>query len=262
MTIEELIDTIQMHLTMSYALPKELPDMQIRNLIQLASGWFYKNYRYAQLKNFWHIPRELIQYEGYNSLMDPQGNRANAHTTSYIDLPCEVQSIFWIYETNRSDMVSVGLYAPNLNVGLGITGQPYLTSYVSSIAELGTYKTVLEGFSAMMDKFNKSTIDFDLSPVTHRLRLTGRIAPNRDLVLETSDNIPLEYLYEEESFQRYCIGKSMMNLGMLLTRFTFQLPQGFNYNADSLITEGKEMFTKVEEEIKAQTTVDFFFMKK
>lgn len=260
--IEELIDYVQSRLTMSYALPKELPDIHIRSIVTEASKWFFKNYRYAQIKNYWHIPRDVITYETGNTLPNRYGQQGASKMTSVIELPCEVQSIIWVYEANRNDLISIGLYAPNLNIGLGITGQPYLTSYVTSIAELGTYRAALESFSTMINKFNKVSVKRDWSPITHMLRITGKLSSHKDLVLETSDNIPLEFLYEEEMFRRYCLGKSMMDLGMMLTRFTFQLPQGFNYNADSLITEGKELVTKVEEEIGKMTTADFFFMKK
>lgn len=262
MVIEELIDQVQMALTASYALPKELPDLEIRRIIQQAQKYFYRKYRYATMRNYWYIPADAFTIEE-NNVVDPKYTNSKTTTmTRYVDLPCNIQSILSTYLVNKSDLINIGLYAPNLNIGLGITGQPYLTSYVTSIAELGTYRSVLENFSTVVDKFNKIFVQQDITPNTNRLRLLGQIGNTQDMIIETADNIPLEDLYDDELFQRYVIGESMYFMGMQITRFNFQLPQGFQYNADNLISEGKEMKNAAIEEIKGQTTVDFFIMRK
>jgi hypothetical protein len=52
MVIEELIDQVQMALTASYALPKELPDLEVRRIIQQAQKYFYRKYRFATMRNY------------------------------------------------------------------------------------------------------------------------------------------------------------------------------------------------------------------
>ena len=47
-TIDEFIDQIQTELTISCALPKTLPDANVRQIIEArALPWFYRNYQYA-----------------------------------------------------------------------------------------------------------------------------------------------------------------------------------------------------------------------
>ena len=55
-TIEELIDLVQNELTISCALPKTLPDANIRQIIETrALPWFYRNYQYAVQKIYYFI---------------------------------------------------------------------------------------------------------------------------------------------------------------------------------------------------------------
>ena len=55
-TIEELIDLVQNELTISCALPRSLPDNNIRQIIETrALPWFYRNYQYAVQKLYYFI---------------------------------------------------------------------------------------------------------------------------------------------------------------------------------------------------------------
>ena len=56
LTIEELIDTVQMDITFGCTLPKTLPDNSIRLYIESqASKWFYRNYQYSLSKIYINI---------------------------------------------------------------------------------------------------------------------------------------------------------------------------------------------------------------
>ena len=55
-TIHELIDVVQGELTVSGMLPKILPDIEIRRLVEnKAQPWFYQNYQYAVQKLYFFI---------------------------------------------------------------------------------------------------------------------------------------------------------------------------------------------------------------
>lgn len=261
MTIEEFVDYVQSALTMSYALDKELPDAEVRRITQQCAKWFHRNYRYAQTENYWYIPFESMIDE-IDNIIEPTNQNLNRQTamSKVVELPCHIQTVEWVYTVDRKDVLNIGIYAPNLNIGLGITGQPYMTSYVTSIAELGVYRTVLENFSAMLDKLNKVTINHSYSQMDSILRLLGQVPYHKDLVIKTADEVPLEHLFKNDIFQKYVIGHSMIQMGLLLSRFTFNLPNGFNYNADQIISEGKEMVQKIEDDIKNITSSDWFFM--
>ena len=61
-TIEEFIDLVQSELTISCALPRTLPDNNIRVIIESrALPWFYRTYQYAVQKMYFLIIH-LIQF--------------------------------------------------------------------------------------------------------------------------------------------------------------------------------------------------------
>jgi hypothetical protein len=138
-SIEEFIDIVQTDVTIGGALPKNLPDHSIRQFIETrALPWFYQNFQYAVSKMYYRIDRAAFSTETYTAYR-------------YVELPCEIQSISWIYKVQNQQLLQLGLNAPNLSVNLGVTNQPYLSSYVSTIGELGVYKTIIDTMSDMLN---------------------------------------------------------------------------------------------------------------
>lgn len=244
-TIEELVDQIQQDLTVGFALPKTLPDSEIIRFIETrANKWFYQNYLYAVSKVYYAIKKECFktqEYAGYG----------------YITLPEEIQSINWIYEIRNVNLYSLGLNTPNLSVNLGVTNQPYLSSYVTTIGELGIYKVLIDSMSDMLNQLNKYTVRFQYNYMMRRLNILTSV--DTDLVLEAYANIPSEHLYTDPYFIKYVTGWSKQQLGNLLGRLDFTLPGGVKYNTSDLKTEGKEEMLSVETDIKNMSNSAFFF---
>ena len=66
MTIEEIVDYVQQDLTMSCALPKLLPDQEIRRLIvRDATPWFYENYFPSVIKSYYLVPYEVMRTDEF-----------------------------------------------------------------------------------------------------------------------------------------------------------------------------------------------------
>ena len=63
---------------------------------------------------------------------------------NYVNVPCEIQTVVYLYEVRGDSLFQLGINSPNLSVNLGVTNQPYLSSYVTTIGELGVYKTILD----------------------------------------------------------------------------------------------------------------------
>ena len=60
-TIEELIDLVQNELTISCALPKSLPDANIRQIVETrALPWFYRSYQFAVQKIYFFIQLKIL----------------------------------------------------------------------------------------------------------------------------------------------------------------------------------------------------------
>ena len=247
-SIDEFIDLVQSDVTIYGALPKNLPDASIRQFVETtATKWFWQNYQYAVSKMYYYIDKAAFSTEEYTNY-------------KYIELPCEIQSITWIYKVSNQNLLQLGINTPNLSVNLGVTNQPYLSSYVTTIGELGVYKTQIDSMADMLNQLNLYTVKFHFNQITHRLNILTNVEDH--LVLETYVNVPLENLLADHYFLRYVTGWARVQLGRLLGAFNFQLPGGVTYNSADLANDGKEEMNKVEEEIKNMSNASWFFMVK
>lgn len=247
-TIEELVDLVNSELTFDCALPQLLPIRTIKRVIVTqAQPWFYQNYRYAVQQGYYYIDRHLMETREFTR-------------DKYIYLPAEIQSVTWLFKINRDSLFQLGLNAPNLSINLGVTNQPYLSSYVTTIGELGVYKTVLDNFSDMLDHLNLFTVKYDYNQMANRLAILTNVKD--DLIAECYANIEPEHLYADPLFIEYVIGMCKMKIGEMVGRYDFKLPGNSSYNSQMMLDEGRNMKEKVEETIKSMPNSDFFFMVK
>lgn len=247
-SIDEFIDSVEQDLYVGFSLPKTMPSSEIRRFIETrASKWFYQNYQYAVSKMYYAIDKSAFQSEEFTKY-------------SYIQLPCDIQSVSWIYQMRGESLMQLGINTPNLSVNLGVSNQPYLSSYVTTIGELGVYKTILDSMADMMNQMNKYTTKFHHNQMTSRLNILTDVKYH--LVLEAYVNVPLENLMTDPYFLKYVTGWSRQQLGNMLGRLDFTLPGSVKYNYADLISSGKEEMKEVEEEIKAMSQSSFFIMVK
>jgi len=143
---------------------------------------------------------------------------------------------------------------------MGVTNQPYLSSYVTTIGELGVYKTILDSFSDMLNQMSKYTVKFNYNQMNNRLNILTAL--EGDLVLEAYANVQEEGLYSDPMFITYVTAHCKRQLGNMMTRYNFQLPGGVQYNGESLISEGNDDISKIEEEIKYKGNSSFMVMVK
>lgn len=248
LTIDEFIDSINTELTIGCALPRSLPETMIRQIVEKrALPWFYRSYQYAVQKMYFLIKKEAFFAEEFTKY-------------NYVQVPCEIQSVIYLYEVRGSSLFQLGINTPNLSVNLGVTNQPYLSSYVTTIGELGTYKTLLDNMSDMLNQLNKYTLKYQFNQLNHRLHILTNV--KYDVIMEAYANIPQENLFNDDLFFKYCVGYSKQALGNMVGRYDFTLPGGIKIQAADLVTQGKEEVKEVEEEIKGQSTSGWFFMVK
>jgi hypothetical protein len=247
-TIEELIDLVQNELTISCALPKSLPDANIRQIVETrALPWFYRSYQFAVQKIYFFIHKDAFATEEFTRY-------------SYVTVPCAIQSVVYLYEVRGDSLFQLGINTPNLSVNLGVTNQPYLSSYVTTIGELGVYKTVLDSMSDMLNQLNKYTLKYQFNQLNHRLHILTNVQHN--VIMEAYANIPQENLFRDDLFFKYVTGYAKQQLGNMMGRYDFTLPGGVKIQAADLVSQGKEEVKEVEEEIKGQSTSSWFIMVK
>jgi hypothetical protein len=247
-TIEEFIDSINTELTISCALPKTLPDEAIRTIIEKrALPFFYRSYQYAVQKIYYLIRKEAFEQEEFTKY-------------NYVTVPCEIQSVPYLYEVRNTSLFQLGINTPNLSVNLGVTNQPYLSSYVTTIGELGVYKTVLDTMSDMLNQLNKYTLRYQFNQLNSRLHILTNV--KNHVIMEAYANIPAENLFRDDLFYKYVVGYSKIQLGNMVGRYDFSLPGGIKIQASELVTQGKEEVKDVEDYIANQSSSSFFIMVK
>jgi hypothetical protein len=247
-TIEELIDLVQTELTIACALPKTLPDASIRQIIESrALPWFYRNYQFAVQKMYFFIHKDAFHTEEWTKYR-------------FVEVPCEIQSVIYLYEVRGESLFKLGINTPNLSVNLGVTNQPYLSSYVTTIGELGVYKTMLDNISDMLNQLNKYTLKYHFNQLNHRLHILTDVKYN--VIMEAYANIPPENLFRDDLFFKYVVGYSKQQLGNMVGRYDFTLPGGVKIQAADLVSQGREEVKEVEEEIKGMSTSGWFYMVK
>lgn len=247
-TIEELIDFVQNDITIGCSLPKNLPDSEVRRIIETrALPWFYRNYQYAVQKLYFFIHQDAFGTEEFTKYR-------------FVTVPCEIQSVVYLYEVRGESLFQLGINTPNLSVNLGVTNQPYLSSYVTTIGELGVYKTILDSMSDMLNQLNKYTLKFHFNQLAHRLHILTNVKHN--VIMEAYANIPQEYLFKDDLFIKYVTAWSKVQYGNMTGRYDFTLPGNVKINSADMVSQGKEEIKEVEEEIKGQSNSGWFVMVK
>lgn len=245
-TIDQLIDIVQADLTYTGLFPKVLPDLEIKRLIkENALEWFYKNYQYAQIKIFYFLEKSFLYTEQY-------------HRNKYLILPEEVENIIRIVRLDEPSLFRLGIQAPHLSINLGVTNQPFLTSFVTTAGELGVYRSIISAFSDQINKMTANTMRFQFNHIDKRLYFLTDVTT--DVMLECSVRIEEEELFDHVYFKDYVIGLSKKRMGEALGRFNFNMPGNFQYNANDIKEEGNNMMEKVVEKIKSESQVAWFFM--
>lgn len=247
-TFEQLIDIVQQDLTFSGSLPKVLPDQEVKRIIrEIALEYFYKNYQFAIQRFYYFLRYDHLARETY----------AMFH---YFQLPEEVEAITKIIKMEDTSLFRLGIQAPNLSINLGVTNQPFLTSFVTTAGDLALYRSTISYFADEINKLTKNTIYHNFNHINKRLHFLSEIPDMSNLMLECWVRIQEEELFDFEMFKRFVIGTCRSRMGELIGRFNFNLPGNFTYNANDIISQGKEMVDEVKTYMKEQSTTSWFKM--
>lgn len=247
-TIEQLVDIVNADLTMSGLFPKILPDTEVERIIkELALEWFYKNYQFSVIKTYFYLPRTCMQTEAYTKYR-------------YFIMPEVVENITKLVEIDDPSLFQLGIQAPHLSINLGVTNQPFLTSFVTTAGDLGVYRSIISGFADELNKLNKSTMMFGFNHVDKRLHILTSV--KCDIMIECYVRIEQEELFDYHLFKEYVIGLCNVQMGKAVGRLNITMPGNFQYNASDMISQGQAMVDSVKETIKGQSTSSWFFMSR
>ena len=246
MTIDQLVDIVQADLTISGLFDKIVPDLEIYRLIrEEALDWFYKNYMFSKIKSFYFMNKNFMTTEQY-------------HRNQYLILPPEIEDVVRIVKVDNPSLFRLGIQAPQLSINLGVTNQPFLTSFVTTAGELGVYRSVISNFADQINKMTANTLRFNYNHISKRLNFLTTI--DTDMMLEVYVRIEEEELFANVYFKQYLIGLAQIRMGQAVGRFNFNMPGNFQYNAADMISQGTEKMNAVIEKIKGESQVGWFIM--
>ena len=243
LTEDEFIGLVQQELSVACALPFTVPVAEIKRIIKFSADWFYKKYEDAVEERYFIIPK--------TNFLSPEFKRSRT-----IPMPECVFSIFQLKKLKEDfgrtfsfdgtgDFGIERLFlSDSVSMGQGTENMMY---YVLNLSWLDLSSHVIN-----------HTISFNYNRSSHRLFISGE-TPNRDCVAHGYMKLPLEYLMKDEIFYRYVVAKAKMQLSRILGTFAFNLPGGITVNFDLIRSEGQEELQKIEEEIKGEEGMDFFF---
>lgn len=246
MSIEQLIDIVRADLTMSGLFPDIIPPREIKRIIkEHALEFFYKNYRFSLIKTYYWLGRDCMQTDTFSKYKS-------------IRLPDEVEAVTRIIRIDDPSLFRLGIQAPHLSINLGVTNQPFLTSFVTTVGDLAVYRSIISAFSDEINKMNRNYVKFQFNHVDKRLHILTDMLT--DLMLEVDVRLEQDEIFDWQLFKDYVIGLSRMRQGEAVGRVNLTMPGNFQYNASDMIQSGRELVEKVETKIKETTNVDWFFM--
>lgn len=240
---EEFIALVQQELSVACSLPFTVPINEIQRIIKFSADWFYKKYEDAVEERYYFISTQAFQ-------------SAQFKKDRTVTMPDCVFSI-WQLKKLKEDFTRSMSFDGTADFGIE---RLFLSDSVSigQGTENLMYYTLNLYWLDVASHIINHTISYNYNRNSKRLFIAGQ-TPDRDCVAMCYVKVPLEHLMKDEIFYRYVVAKCKIQLSRILGTFNFNLPGNIQINYDLIRTEGQDEITKIEEEIKGEEGMDFFF---
>jgi len=243
------IQRIIQDITQSCALPLPLPASAIPPLIYQAASYFWENYDAAIEERLYCVKNKDFCRCGPNNIFT---------------LPQRIISVFGVYKTTNSfnygalgDFSLERMILNNSALASGAggslsdvfgSGTGYnLTDVMGALYEVQTYK-------AMFDV----PLTFNFNPYSHKLVILGDLA-HSDLILQCYLRCKIQDLYQLYYFFRYCVCLAMRGLATIIGSYEFKMPGNVTINYQRFHDMATEEMDKIDEWIRSQHSLDYFF---
>lgn len=241
MTEKELILDIRRELTFARALPFSLPEEEIKFIILIAARYFYDNWQYAVQERYLMLPLELFNTPMFNK------NRI-------IQLPDCVQSVIGLKEMKNGSVF--GTIDRDFGEQKFIGSEVFLTPFMG---ESIVYRTAVFSFLDLTKNLVLDDVAFGYNKNSRQLFIKGH-TPKTPVVCDIMYKLEIEYLYNDELFQRYCRAKAKMRLADMLQMFDFQMPGNIKLNIASVVASAQKEMEDIQKQISSETLPNFMLV--
>lgn len=244
MSEQEFISEIKSALSAACAIPVGIRDAEIKRIIKQSAKWFYRNYEDATEERFYAIPVDCFDTEAFRKKRT-------------VLMPSCVISVFSLKKLRDN----FGFSSSFDGTSNDLTLERVLFSNSSQIgnnSENLMYYTMNLYWLDTMSHVLNHTIGFNYNRNSKKLFFAGE-TPDRDCIASCIVELPIENLYDDETFFRYVEARSKIQISNVLGTFDFKLPGGISINYDLIRSEGQEAYQEIKEEIKGDNAMDFFF---
>ena len=242
-TEDEFIALVQQELSVACSLPFTVPVTEIQRIIKFSADWFYKKYEDAVEERYYFISTKSFQSEQFKR-------------ERTVTMPDCVFSV-WQLKKLKEDFSRMMSFDGTADFGIE---RLFLSDSVSigQGTENLMYYTLNLYWLDVASHIINHTISYNYNRNSKRLFIAGQ-TPDRDCVAMCYVKVPMEHLMKDEIFYRYVVAKCKIQLSRILGTFNFNLPGNIQINYDLIRSEGQDEITKIEEEIKGEEGMDFFF---
>ena len=238
MTEREFINDIRRELTFAKALPFSLPEEEIKYVILIASRYFYDNWKYSVQERYLLLKLEIFQ--------SPQFKKDRI-----IVLPDCVQGVNQLKEMKNSSIF--GTIDRDFSEQKFIGSEIFLTPFMG---ESIVYRTAVFSFLDLTQNLVLDTIAYGFNKNSKHLFVKGH-TPKTDVVCTINYKLELEYMYNDELFQRYCRAKAKLRLAELLQTFDFQMPGNIKLNIGAVVAFAQKEMEDIQKQISSETLPNF-----
>lgn len=253
---KEFVDRIDNNLTLYGQLAYTVPQNMIIEVIKKSAKFFYKWYPESKQRVFYYILKKDIEWFYGNEFPDAKESGFRGYA---IRLHPKVSVVMNCYECNS------GYNVTSMDIIDNMVTIQRNTTYNNSLLGINNNLWIQEAAVKMveyqaMESIFKADIPFDYNPLT-KIFLINRTQIKNNLVIETESQIDIQYLYNDNLFERHVIANCKKELKRLIASHTIQLPGDATLNADE-VCAGIEDGETVEQLVKGSSGIgDIILMR-
>lgn len=277
------IELINNRLTLYGQIPYTVPQKLIIELIKEAGLYFYRmGYWRSQHTVFYRLEKEaIIEFLSYKE-QHPYGEEpcmeygtdADNHKTHHVHpelinptyrnlrgtavkLPAFVNSVREIFESNQQNNSTQEIFDSTADLVFRQQMSPYGYSLMGINSNLYIYEVCAKMVEqAAWHSVMGTSVPFRYNNATKTLILNYEMKPETvSLMLQCDCNVDIQYLYVDDLFIKYVVGRCKQELKRLLASHVFQLPGDVQMQAEEICSNADTDVEKVEDALKGSTGI-------